>query len=475
MDCSTNGTYSLNELILRINLQGRSFVKLTFWHKEFNDESNEMPATFSGSSNSDGVAISADGINWYRVVSLTTGTGTWQKHEYYLDPVVSAAGISYNSNFYIKFQQYDNYSYSTDGFAFDDISCNTPAVVRADFNGDGNVDILWRYHGTGGYNAVWLRGTASAAASLMSVPLKKNSVIVVDMENVGKKRKVVDRVDMDKMFSMKGLKKGDIKDGFDKYKMPGGNHAGRFIDPFDTEKIIPLQIISRTMASSVTDPRNDPQSEDLMAVADQNWKLCGTGDFNKDGKVDIVWSNVDTAHNCVWYMDGTTFAGYAQLPDGSTTDWVLGGVGDFDRDGNPDLIWNNVADGRNGVWYLDGVQLKGIDIMTTGANVDWKLCGTGDFNNDGHVDLVWRNTIDGRNAVWYMDGVELSSVGWLDSVADQNWKLRGTGDFNNDGKIDLIWTYISDGRNCIWYLDGVTLTSVEFLTTVTDIDWKIEN
>lgn len=282
---------------------------------------------------------------------------------------------------------------------------------KPDFNNDGQGDILWRYDGPGGYNTVWLTGTGSGAGITAH-----------------------------------------------------------------TSKIKSLNMdISDVMASSVSDPRDDPQSANLPAVADQNWKIGGTGDFNGDGSVDIVWSNVSDGHNCVWYMDGTTFAGYGRLPDGSTTDWVMAGVGDFNQDGNPDLIWRNEVDGRNGVWYLDGVNLLRIGIMTTGANLDWKLCGTGDFNNDGSVDLVWRNSSDGRNAVWYMDGAELSSVAWLDPVENPDWKLRGTGDFNGDGKIDLVWTNTSNGCNCIWYLDGITLSSVEFLTTVTDTTWKIEN
>ncbi|MGD2090350.1 MAG: VCBS repeat-containing protein [Candidatus Aminicenantes bacterium] len=343
-----------------------------------------------------------------------------------------------------------------------------PGVPGPDFNRDGTDDIIWRYQGSGGYNAVWLLGTGGAAApTLLKKSMNQGFAGPVKEMKTGKpsfKQDIWSKVEREQRFQF------PIKDGF-KSANQSPKGAALNINPFDSASLS----LREAKASSVTDPRNDPQSEELLAVADQNWKIAGTGDFNGDGNIDIVWSNGSTAHNCVWYMDGTTFTGYAQLPDGSTTDWVLGGVGDFDQDDNPDLIWHNEVDGRNGVWYLDGVQLKGIDIMTTGASVEWKLCGTGDFNSDGKVDVVWRNTTDGRNAVWYMDGVELSSVGWLDTVTNQDWKLRGTGDFNNDGKTDLIWTNISDGRNCIWYLDGVTLTGVEFITTVTDTTWKIEN
>jgi PKD repeat protein len=347
-------------------------------------------------------------------------------------------------------------------------------TVKPDFNQDGRADIIWRYYGTGGYNAVWLKsaaaaGTGSISSTKGSIPGTDNPLKVFDMKNIEADEVVV--VDMDR-FTWK-LKNQVIEDGFAGYQATKGKYNPGF-NPFDVKKNNPGQSLSQAMAV-VPDPRDDPQAVELPVVDDQNWKIAGTGDFNGDGKVDIVWSNGSTAHNCVWYMNGTTYAGYGRLPDGSTTDWVLGGVGDFNQDGNPDLVWHNEADGRGGIWYMDGVTAISYDIMTTGASVDWKLCGTGDFNNDGDVDLVWRNISDGRNAVWYMDGPEMTSVGWLDTVANLDWKLRGTGDFNGDGKVDLVWTCISDGCNCIWYLDNVTLTSVEFLTTVTNTDWKIEN
>jgi hypothetical protein len=121
MDSSVSSTYSLNELMLTIDLAGQSGVMLSFFCKDFGDEADVMPLSFVGSSNSAGVAISADGVNWYRAVDLaTTVTGAYQLFDVDLDALCSASGISYNTAFRIKFQQYDNYPVSTDGFAFDD-------------------------------------------------------------------------------------------------------------------------------------------------------------------------------------------------------------------------------------------------------------------------------------------------------------------------------------------------------------------
>src|SRR4030042_5145803 len=120
MDATRDASqYSLNEAILHIDLSGRSGVLLTLDHVSSSDENTSMPSRFTGHLNGDGIAVSNDGTNWYFVTNLTT---SFQNKSFDLDAVVQAAGIDYTSDFLIKFQQYDNYSWSTDGRAFDNIS-----------------------------------------------------------------------------------------------------------------------------------------------------------------------------------------------------------------------------------------------------------------------------------------------------------------------------------------------------------------
>lgn len=134
MDSSTNAVYGLNELILNINLAGQTNVTLSFWHKEFGDEDNEMSSSFIGHEESDGVAVSTDGTNWYKAQGLisTDGIGSsYTQFEVNLDAVVSANSLTYNSDFKIRFQQYDNYGIGTDGFAFDNITISSPTDSEA--------------------------------------------------------------------------------------------------------------------------------------------------------------------------------------------------------------------------------------------------------------------------------------------------------------------------------------------------------
>ncbi len=76
MDTFFGFSNSLNEAILHFNAGGIQDVQLTFDQVEFSDEDNLMPATFTGRNNSDGVAMSVDGTNWFRLVSLTGSDST---------------------------------------------------------------------------------------------------------------------------------------------------------------------------------------------------------------------------------------------------------------------------------------------------------------------------------------------------------------------------------------------------------------
>ena len=92
-------------------------------------------------------------------------------------------------------------------------------------------------------------------------------------------------------------------------------------------------------------------------VSDTNWKIVGISDFNSDGKPDILWQHQTTGALSVWLMNGTSLASLATVTPGvvSDTNWKIVGIGDFNGDGKPDILWQHqttgalsvVADERN--------------------------------------------------------------------------------------------------------------------------------
>ncbi len=112
MDTDTAGFYAQNEAWLHLNLDGETNVQLSFWWKEFNDESNS----------SDGVFFSDDGgQNFTKIFNLTGDYQKWEQIILDVDQMANIYGLSFTDKFIVKFQQYDNWFIGSDGFAFDEI------------------------------------------------------------------------------------------------------------------------------------------------------------------------------------------------------------------------------------------------------------------------------------------------------------------------------------------------------------------
>ncbi len=113
MDVGTSGVFNQNEAWLHLNLTGESQVNLAFRWKEFGDETHAQ----------DGVYFSSNGgTSFVKVQSLSGSSTAWQSFNLDLDALAAANGLSLSSTFIVKFQQYDDFPLTSDGFAFDEIS-----------------------------------------------------------------------------------------------------------------------------------------------------------------------------------------------------------------------------------------------------------------------------------------------------------------------------------------------------------------
>jgi glucose/arabinose dehydrogenase len=215
----------------------------------------------------------------------------------------------------------------------------------------------------------------------------------------------------------------------------------------------------------------------LRMVADLNWKVAGVGDFDGDGKADILWRNTSTGQNYLYFMDGTTIKpGEGFIRTVADQNWQVAGTGDFDGDGKDDILWRNAATGENYLYPMDGLSIKATEgSLRSVADLTWQVAGVGDFDGDGKADVLWRNSSSGQNYLYPMDGTAIKpSEGFIRTVADLNWKVAGIGDFDGDGTADIVWRNAATGENYLYPMHGRTIKPTEgYLRTVADLAWQI--
>ena len=226
---------------------------------------------------------------------------------------------------------------------------------------------------------------------------------------------------------------------------------------------------------------------EIAVQPDSKAILAATGDFNGDGKADLVWHNPISGEVRIWTVDGGTRTGDFRVGYVDTAlGWNLAGVGDFDGDGTLDLIWFSPSTGSVKIWPMNGVSRviasgQPVEVVlspTVNPNAGWVFAGVGDIDNDGIADIIWWNQTDGRVNHWLLTSSmsvkpESGSMGLHASPG--TWKVVGVGDFNADGRTDILWKDDVSGDVEIWLTAGLYgHNSIPFAQGVVP-EWRVSN
>lgn len=222
----------------------------------------------------------------------------------------------------------------------------------------------------------------------------------------------------------------------------------------------------------------------LTAGPGAGWVVAGTGDFNGDGRVDVLFRNTTSGAITDWLGNGdgsftdNSAHGFSGAADNS---WQIAAVGDFNGDGISDIVWRNSSTGYLTEWLgtsNGGFTDNGANAATGAADNSWKIVASGDFNGDGKLDLLWRNTTSGYTTEWlgtanggFTDNAAHAATG----AADNSWQVVGTGDFNGDGISDILWRN-SSGYTTEWLgtsTGGFTDNAAVAATGAADNSWHI--
>jgi subtilisin-like proprotein convertase family protein len=198
-----------------------------------------------------------------------------------------------------------------------------------------------------------------------------------------------------------------------------------------------------------------------------NWVDIRTGDFNGDGKTDIIGRWQQTGQWWVNVSNGNSFtpslwATWSADPSVTWTD-VL--AGDFTGDGKTDIAGRWLQTGQ---WYV-GTSTGGAFSTSLWATwsadpgVTWADVQAADFNHDGKMDIVGRWLQTGQWYVGLSSGGSFNTTLWATWSPNVTWADVHVGDFNGDGNADIVGRVLQSGA---WYV-GLSNGSSAFNTSST--------
>ncbi|MFF9670950.1 FG-GAP-like repeat-containing protein [Streptomyces eurythermus] len=168
-----------------------------------------------------------------------------------------------------------------------------------------------------------------------------------------------------------------------------------------------------------------------------------TGDFNGDGKDDIVtFTRGDTGDVYVSLSDGTKFVQDAwKWHEHFSIGDEVPAVGDFNGDGKDDIATFTRGDTAD-VWVAlsNGQGFGTSSVWHNHFGVGGEVVDTGDFDGDGKDDIVTFTRGDAADVyVSLSDGTKFVQDAWKwhDGFAVGN-EIPTVGDFNGDGKDDVV-------------------------------------
>ena len=209
-------------------------------------------------------------------------------------------------------------------------------VGIADFNGDGNPDVLWQDPVSGAVQ-VWFLGGPGGNMLLSAANItNKNSWHIVSVAD----------------FNRDGhpdLLWEDPTSGFAQIWYMGGSQGTTYMGAADLDQT-------------------------------NSWHIVGTGDFNRDGVPDVVWQDPVSGTVQIWYMGGTApglqgsqLQSAANLPANS---WHVTVIADFNQDGHPDIVYESPSTNAAQVFFYTGAQgtTPSGNAVLSGPN-PWYLAG----------------------------------------------------------------------------------------------------
>ena len=288
----------------------------------------------------------------------------------------------------------------------------SPKTGTHDFSGDGKSDILWR--NTSGGLAVWLMngGTVSQSAGLGTLPSSYSIIGQHDFNEDGKTDVLWrDTSGNVSMWLMNGAAVssaaavGNLTSNWALYgtgDLNGDGYGDLLWRDSNTGTVAVWFMNGATVAATA-----------VFGALPSSWTILG------DGYGDILWR--DSAGDiALWGVQNgqvTSSSGLGTV----TSNFVVQGAGDFNGDGKIDILWRDTNSGALSIWFTDGTQVISAGIVSTLPS-NWSVAQVGDYDGDGRSDILLLDSA-GDVAIWFMNGAAVSSSAGVSNVGP-TWQVQ---------------------------------------------------
>ncbi|CAF1186071.1 unnamed protein product [Rotaria sordida] len=485
--------------------------------RDFNHDNLLDIAVVFSESNSIGILIGYGNGSFINMKSYPTGNGSEPhgiavgdfNNDAQLDIVVTNM-FTHNIGIFLG---YDNGSFA-DIMTYSTGKDSTPyGITVADFNNDGQLDIVVASYGTN--SIIVLQGYGTGAFSIIktystgagSLPY---DVTAGDFNNDGQLDIAVANIGTNTIGVLLGYSNGTFRDqmtfsiyrnsqpcwvtvgDFDNNKqldiataLYNGNAVGILLG-FGNGSFSPIVVYSTGAGTnprgiSVGDFNNDNRSDIvipntggdsisvLFGLGDGNFLLgrplstgiqsspsaTAIGDFNNDTQLDVAVAKYGSNNIEI-------FLGYGSEPFGTGREYFTGvgsqphsvAVDDFNSDGRQDIAIANYGTGNVGIMLGDdNGYFAPMKTYSTGNGSTPYSVAIGNFNNDYQLDIVVTNSETDNIAILfgYSNGTFASPVIYSTGNRSRPYTVA-IGDFNNDNISDI--AVANSGTNDIFTLYG---------------------
>lgn len=336
-----------------------------------------------------------------------------------------------------------------------DSSESGSVVDAADYNGDGNADLLWVDPSDKAYS-IWLLGGGSILWAGLTEMERASDTFVGSADFTGSGQEAL------------------------LWRTEAGDYRIENLTAFEN-----LGTIER---------------ESVSFRLDGAWEILQLVDMTADGIVDILWENAETGEVMLWRMDGlelsedlvepmegeeevevwTGRVGELLLPAGFN--WSVIICADFNNDQYGDLLLRNRRSDELGLLRMRGSEALG-EILRIGERGDVVLAH-GDYNGDSVNDLLI-GTADGGHALVtvgedgsvsrtsYSAGLAVSDGEWMTPVAYRNEAMADDGALSWLGRYEFVdnrWIH-AERWGWLYWMSDQSATGTYFLDPVLGIIW----